>query len=411
MLTKELAIFDFERGRLVPDRLVRSAHDHYLEYARRMLEIYAGGIGQARHELHAAVHRVFANEPDCPPQRIDAFCKLLDEDGIAKYDTDRRGTAAALRREVFHRAAASHPLVTQRDALFEHAESDVKQAIAAELGAASWEAIEHDLFKDVIEYNRLAAFTGYPSPEALLARYNVAQIQAALFSAVRLTIWARADLKRIVTHAKLARLLLSIAPPRPGILDDDYVITLDGPASVLRETRRYGASMAAFLPALLACKDWRLRADLLVGKFQRTCRLELSSRDGLHSPIAPQAEFDAAIEAGFAKKWGDEPRNGWTMKREGAILHRDQVVMLPDFAFHHEDGRSAWLEIVGFWTPEYLHAKLAKLALFKDEPIIIAAAERAAEKWEGAAANLILYKTVLKLDPVLAALERAGSAV
>jgi len=32
-------------------------------------------------------------------------------------------------------------------------------------------------------------------------------------------------------------------------------------------------------------------------------------------------------------------------------------VMIPDFAIEHPDGRRAILEIVGFWTPEYLESK------------------------------------------------------
>ena len=35
--------------------------------------------------------------------------------------------------------------------------------------------------------------------------------------------------------------------------------------------------------------------------------------------------------------------------------------MLPDFALEHPDGRREILEIVGFWTPEYLDEKLAKI--------------------------------------------------
>jgi len=34
--------------------------------------------------------------------------------------------------------------------------------------------------------------------------------------------------------------------------------------------------------------------------------------------------------------------------------------MIPDFAIEHPDGRRAILEIVGFWTPEYLDAKLER---------------------------------------------------
>ena len=85
MLTKELAIFDLDRDRLLPERLTRRRHGHYLGYAREMLGIYAKGLGCTRRELHARVKAVFRDEPDCPPQRIEAFCKLLDETRVAQY--------------------------------------------------------------------------------------------------------------------------------------------------------------------------------------------------------------------------------------------------------------------------------------------------------------------------------------
>lgn len=39
------------------------------------------------------------------------------------------------------------------------------------------------------------------------------------------------------------------------------------------------------------------------------------------------------------------------------------------YAFTRTDGRRAPLEIVGFWTPEYIKAKLKALALFAGEPL------------------------------------------
>ena len=79
MLTRELGIADYEKGRVIPDRLTRRSHAHYVHYAERMLHIYKTGLGLTRRELHRAVQTVFAEETDCPTRRIDAFCKLLDD--------------------------------------------------------------------------------------------------------------------------------------------------------------------------------------------------------------------------------------------------------------------------------------------------------------------------------------------
>src|SRR5258708_7097459 len=117
MLTKELAIADYENGRVLPDRLTRQSHAHYQSYAEGMLQVYRAGIGRTRRELHRAVHAVFAGETDCPIRRLDAFCKLLDD--VSTYARGGRGEAAALRRQVFRQAAPLHPLLPSADRLFQ----------------------------------------------------------------------------------------------------------------------------------------------------------------------------------------------------------------------------------------------------------------------------------------------------
>jgi predicted nuclease of restriction endonuclease-like RecB superfamily len=393
MLTKELAIADYENGRLLPDRLKRGSHAHYATYADRMLQVYRTGIGRTRRELHRAVHAVFAEETDCPLRRIDAFCKLLDD--VSTYVQGRRGQAAALRRHVFRQAAARHPLVRRADRLFQHEEATAKADIASGLGL-SWDAIDQQLFADVLECHRLEAFAGYPTGEALLARYNVAQVQVALFRAVEMIVWASDDFKTILRYAKLAGLMHTIR--RLG--DSRYELRLDGPASVLRGTRRYGVSLAKFLPALIACRGWRMHAVLQTRRPGWLVSLDLSPADQLHSHLPPPEEFDSQVEERFAQRWGDQ-REGWTLHREGDILHHGQKVFVPDFVLRHEDGRRVLLEIVGFWTPEYLQAKCQTLRAFQDHPVLLAVAGPAHRHMTDLPPGTIRFKTGLRPKEVL----------
>lgn len=394
MLTRELALASYENGRLLPDRLTSQAHAGYVGHAERMLEIYRAGVGRTRRELHAAVRDVFADEPDCPPRRIDAFAKLLDD--VSEFDRDAQGEAAVLRREVFRRAAPDHPLVTTKTGLLDRAEAETKRRIAAELGRP-WTGIEGALFADVPEFHRLRAFPGHPDARALLSRYNVAQVQAALYDAVEATIVATRDFRTILRYAKLARLMHRIRQ-----LDEKtYEFALDGPASVLRHTHRYGAMLACFLPALLACRGWRLRAAIRRHRGGWSARLDLSDADGLTSHLPPPEAFDSRLEAAFAKKWGPDPREGWTLEREGEILWKEQTAFVPDFVFRHADGRTALLEVVGFWTPEYLQKKLATLRLFADRKILVAVAEKSAGTLPGLPSDTIRFKTALKAEAVL----------
>ncbi|MGE5340364.1 MAG: DUF790 family protein [Candidatus Omnitrophota bacterium] len=394
MLTKEHSIVQYKNGKVYPDRLSQKIHGHYLAFAQQMLDVYRSGAGKMRKELHAHIRKIFENEPDCPPRRIDAFCKLLDEAGV--YDLERGKKAPDLRIKIFKKAALFHPLVQRVDRLFEHGEEDVKRRIAEDF-KMTWDEIESEMFADIIEFHRLKEFRGYSGPEALLSKYNVAQVQAALFRAVRMEIHIGKDFKTILTYAKLARLLHSIELSRDG----KYTIKFDGPASILRHTTRYGVCMAKFIPALLACSDWEMEA-----RFSNRNVLRISVNDRLKSHLPAPEEFDSSFEQAFAEKWGDKPRDGWTLIREGGILHQGQKVFIPDFLFQHEDGRKVYLEIVGFWTPEYLKAKRDVLQLFGNYRPLVAIAESLNEKIDVLPDNAILFKESLALKDVLSYLSR-----
>jgi uncharacterized protein len=398
MLTSAEAILEFDDNtKLVrPDRLGRVTHGHYLAYAEKMLAVYRQGAGRPRRDLHREIELICASLEDCSSRRIAAFCKLLDD--VSEYDTDRRGHAAKLRKQVFSLAAPLHPLVSQAEGIFSQCEATVKAKIAAELGT-TWEEIDQKLFADVIEFQRLRSFAGYPDSAALLARYNVAQTQAALYHAEHLTVWSQTDHKSILRYAKLARLMHSIGRQPDG----SYCFRFDGPASVLRRSTRYGVALARFLPGLLSCRDWRAVAKMR-DRRGWNFRLELSSRSGLTSPVDTPAEFDSSLEAEFWQAWGEDDREGWRLTREEEILHRGQTVFTPDFTLTHHDGRRVHLEIIGFWTPEYLISKAKTLHLFRDQPILLAVSHQTQYTLPAEFATPIVYKKSLKVADVLSRL-------
>ncbi|UCG47409.1 MAG: DUF790 family protein [Phycisphaerales bacterium] len=397
MLTSEQSIVEFRAGRVVPDRLTRNMHRHYVDYAEQMLAVYCKGIGRQRCQLHRDVRAIFADEPECPVRRIQAFCKLLDDGST--FQADPAGEAARLRLKVFSEAACLHPLVRRADRLFEHQEDSAKSQLAGKLHT-SWDQIEQALYADVMAFQLLVEFEGYANPGALLSRYNVAQLQACLYKAQSVTVMAGADFKTILRYAKLARLLHEIVRFGPS----KYRITFSGPASVLRETRRYGVNFAKFLPALLSCRGWEMTAVLRT-PWKTIAKLALSESDGFTSHLPAPEEFDSALEESFAEEFGPT-REGWRLIREGEILHDRQRVFVPDFTFRHEDGTQACLEIVGFWTPEYLAHRRQTLAQLRRHRILIAVPEKSLRDGADVGDNVLVYKTAIRLGPLMKALEQ-----
>jgi hypothetical protein len=395
MLRSEHSIVVYDSGKAMPDLLTRKRHAHYLTYVKQMLAVYRTGIGRTRRELHTAIQNILAHEPDCDRRRIAAFCRLLDDAG--EFADDSRGLAAELRLKVFSIAARYHPLVESADRIFERNETEVKNLIAGEVGKP-WPEIEKGLYVDVIDFQPLLSFKGYPDEAALLSRYNMAQLQACLYKADSMTVYARGDFNSILRYAKLARLLHDIIRVGPN----EYRFDFSGPQSVLHETRRYGVNFARFVPALAACRDWSMRASLRTPWGTRAV-LAVSHKTGYVSHLPAPGDFDSSIEESFASKFGQE-QEGWRLFREGVILHDGQTTFVPDFVFRHTDGREVLMEVVGFWTPEYLAKKRATLQRFRRHRILLAVAHRSLRPGAEIPPGVIVYKTALKVEAVMEAL-------
>lgn len=223
---------------------------------------------------------------------------------------------------------------------------------------------------------------------ALLARYNLGLVQATLLDADALVYRARGGWKGVFRALRRARLMVEIV--REG--RRGYRLELTGPAApFLARPQRYGVRMARIVPELLRAPGGRIEARVLVEG--RVARLVVdgadpafhpylaergpgrgkpsSGRSGDHRPPARRRpdRHDSVWEedlAGSLRKRIEArratEREGWTLAREDApVLLPGGAVFLPDFTLRHRDGREAWIELVGFWTPAYLEGKLRKL--------------------------------------------------
>jgi predicted nuclease of restriction endonuclease-like RecB superfamily len=163
-----------------------------------------------------------------------------------------------------------------------------------------------------------------------------------------------------------------------------YRLTLSGPLADFIRTERYGIAFAQFLPALLLGERWQFTAHITPpsGTGEKTVEegggsslrkhaliYQLNQECALSSHYRRGREFDSTLERTFAQefvdfetKFGTE-RGQWRLRRESELVVLKNTVMIPDFCLEHRDDptRRILLELVGFWTPNYLRTKLAKL--------------------------------------------------
>jgi predicted nuclease of restriction endonuclease-like RecB superfamily len=161
---------------------------------------------------------------------------------------------------------------------------------------------------------------------------------------------------------------------------------------------------ARFLAALVRLPDWRLRAEIELRRGWRPFTFALSSADGWRGGGAAPPEFDSALEETIARKFGPE-RAGWRLLREAVVLDVGGGLLVPDFVFRHEDGTEVVLEIVGYWTPEYLADKLRRLSRARDVNLVVAVPRHLALRAGRLPARVLPFRRRILLRDLLPRLE------
>ncbi|HEX5075247.1 MAG TPA: DUF790 family protein [Gemmatimonadaceae bacterium] len=239
------------------------------------------------------------------------------------------------------------------------------QDAAAELGR-SVDDVRQLLYADMPD-ERVLRHAPDITGRALLARYNLELARGVLLDADRLTVTARGGWRGIFRAVKAARLMYVVR--RHG---KSYEVDITGPAAAFIVRRsRYGARLARVIPALMRAPRWRFEAQLR-GPDDTPLRFRARGRPRAAGPAAPvggrarrpgyDSSWERSLASDFRRQFGRDARHGWTLARESSPVVAGDELFLPDFTLHHADGREALVEIVGFWTPEYLEAKARKIA-------------------------------------------------
>jgi predicted nuclease of restriction endonuclease-like RecB superfamily len=356
MLPAELLQYTQHSGQAYPRFL---QPERGLPWAERVLAALRAHRGRTRGEIDEALLSLEGDSPDYRVVRGLAHLALAE----ATLEVQSPVAPEALRREAFTLAAQRG--YGEREAKAVLGELSHKYDLEAE-------ALREVLYADLPEREVLTALPDF-APAALLERYQLAQAQGLLYYATGLLIQAHrntsGEYKKLFRFFKFYGLMYAVE----GDLDTGYRIHVDGPASLFAQTRRYGVRMAAFLPALLHVTKWELRAHLYL-KGQET-RYTLTSEARLVSHYSRPPAFDSLLEEAFFKRWA-RLKTPWTLEREVEIIDLKGTVFLPDFALRHPDGRTVYVEIVGFWHPDYLKRKFEKVRRAGLPNLILAVSKR-----------------------------------
>jgi len=395
LLPSNLLRMKVKKGEVKPVFLEPSLH---IGMAEELIKVYSSSIQKKKREI------------------IERLSTL---EGLYDYRVVRGLSTLLERRCIFEVKSALDPMKA-RMTLFELAskeraitkeERERVVLLASEKLGIKPQDLEDALLADLDSEQVLVAFNDLP-PDSLLKVYNLSVLQTLLFKALRMEFTASGNWKRIFREIKRQGLMYTVESVDGQ--EEGYKVTVEGPLSLFRMTERYGTSLAKLIPHIISAPSWGLKADILARSKGRVYTFQLTSREAArlmenqYEEPRQKDEYDSSLEERFARNF-EAMNTGWSLRREPEPLLAGTHVLIPDFCFEKEGRREkVYLEIVGYWTEEYLKRKVSKLnQLSTRHDIIIAADESlACSKLSRVKGNLIYFKKSVPLAPIIQHLKK-----
>ncbi|MEO0884706.1 MAG: DUF790 family protein, partial [Cyanobacteria bacterium J06648_10] len=389
---------------LVPKRLALKPVN--LKTAQQLIDLFQNALGKRQGELN---HQLQIAEGEDTDYRVKRGLAHILRNSFSTFEIVSPLEPVELRDRVFTLAAttAGSPTATEQHLV----------TLAAQLTQEKDEPVEpihirQGLYADLKE-NRIFINFDAPSPEALIHRYNLSQVQGIFYKASHMTINLYrndpGEYKLMFKYLKLFRLMTYVE----GEADQGFTITIDGPASLFKPSTRYGVDIAKLIPAILHVTRWQLSATLQwknpYTKVAQDKTFSLAADCDLVSHYPPGKPYDSMLEQAFAEKWS-KTKTQWRLEREVDLIPIPGSVMIPDFRLVHPDGRVFLLEIVGYWRPEYLRKKFYQVRQAECKTLILAVSQRLNLEKAGVditatPTKVVWFKDKLQPKAVLEALE------
>lgn len=401
-----------EGEHLVPDYLGERDEP----WLAALLEVHAGFVGRRREELRARLREPLAVTAPKLKRRIATH--VLDQLGWSRPNTALPPSEA---RWLLCRAAASQAGPRERVL------ADVARVSgfpAADLEAA--------LFADLPHEQRVAALPLDLSARQLRLTANQALLASLLRRALTVRVRAWGNARALVRHVRQLG-LICVARPAPEPADHGALraslssaaanldpqereqlqgvqLEISGPFALFRRTQLYGQALASLVPRAAACSYFELEAECALAQGSRLSKLRVCSGDPIAGDRAGVAR-ESRIETRFLRDFR-RVASEWDVLCDPSPITLEGTLVLPDFELvHRRDPARRWrMEILGFWTPDYLNQKLARLQSTPLDRVILCIDEKRRCNDEALPSDprVIRYRTRVPCQAVLQLIDRVA---
>jgi len=360
MLTKDLLRFKTSGGYAKPS-FIKTDDPRLLSLAERLIALFENSVGSIREELDEQLDHLTAAYNDMKLAR-----------GLVKILLDRAEFSGCGEQDY---PAARHALFLRSAALLGSEQCPDDPAEYRARLMADEPVLTNGVYPDLPENERLTAVKK-TFPKELLERYNMALAQSLMLYSDGLDCQVCAEdqgaLRRLLKYLKFFRLLFraELVPPKKKGDPPMIRLQIDGPASILDNSTRYGLQLASFFPAVCTMRLWQVSCGLKLRTRSLRLRLDESSRLVCH-----YTNFGAYIPEEFRmfqEYFNQTPDRAWTMiPRESYLKLEGNLLTFPDFRFRSDSGTEIDVELFHQWHKTPLKERLDYLEQHPETPLIL----------------------------------------
>jgi len=371
VLTKDLLCFRTKSGKIQP-KFIDTTAPKFLKIAFELTELFSGSVGEERGTLENRSKQVLERFTLGITVGRGLEKLLLDR---TEFDTESKDELLELREKVFRNSSTlmrkhEYSGLYNSDCSEKDILESYRKALAGSIGITS-ENLSDQLYSDLPPFQKVIKFRKITG-EALLHRYNCAQVQGLLLRSEKIKLKlpesSTASLRQLLKYVRFNKLLAKISFDHKKSKSIDMQI--DGPLSMFLQTQKYGLNLANFFPAVLHQQEWEMDATVRIHK-NRTYILQLDQSCGIRSHLrqflAYVPEEIEKLGLQLAKKLPD-----WTLSSSNDFVPLSgENMCFPDYLLKHISGKKVPLELFHNWHSAPLLNRLSQLDAQKEAPLLI----------------------------------------
>ncbi len=363
MLTKDLIKFTRSGVKITP-KFIDVENEYLLSLVEKLLMVY--------NPENQPLHKTIKEEVSLLI-KIQTDLKLAK--GLNKIILDRCEFSnnedmdyCEIRKDLFAKTAG---LLNDSNSDIDSYKNEIKNHLQKE-----YQTSPDMIYSDLPENEYLVKIKKLYAKE-VLERYNCSLVQSLLLYSDEITLKIEesdiSKIRKMFKYLKFFRLtseISSVKNTTKKTKDNKLIIKIDGPTTILKNSKKYGLQLASFFPAICDLEKWEIFSEIKLNNNRYTLKVNQKSK-----LVSHYKNFIAYIpdEVRMFHKLFNKESDEWDITGKAPFFRdEDNNIIFPDLSFINEKTKEVvHLELFHRWHSYQLEKRIQFCDKNMDLPFII----------------------------------------